>query len=599
MPGIKIITGGVDKRAGPPVCEAHMLFFKKLLTALGNSLPLGKLDLVSWLNFYRYISLLVVLIVFFAAPSQAPLYLKISFALILLLEAFLFIRAFTSENTTLSWKKILIFAEILGILFIAAFTGGIASPFLWYAANPIILAATLSALYFCWSVLAFFLAAIYILQKSPFFGVTEPLTLWPAYGEKTLFFILVTVGGTFFSYLCMKLSEQSRLMEQKIGQIKSLYEAMEVISHHTDPQEIVNLFASYGRALTGAKKVIVWVETQFGPRASSNQIYYAVRGPRKILSEKSWLPYLKKVFEEKVFEEKEEGRGVETKRIPSTEDSPGGHLIIVRVRSSSRFFGVLSAFYQGGKEDLLEAEQTLTFLADLCAVALEKRSQEALLEEFMLVEEKDRIAGEIHDHVTQNIFGLIYGLETLIKKENFEDHVRQQLRLMQKTAQKSLQELRASIYRISSYKNKVEPFLEEVKRYLFDLGQLNSVTINFDWQGDLGAISSQVRKSLYRILKEATSNAIRHGNCNKLDVLFKALPEKISLTIADDGRGFDPNLYDYGGESGLGILNMKELARNIGGNLIIESGQGKGATVCCEVPRSHERTSAEKEELIL
>jgi len=458
-----------------------------LLTALKRDLSVGKFDLISWLNFYRYISLLVVLIVFFAAPFQAPLYLKISFALIFLLEAFLFIRAYRAENTTLFWRKILIFAEILGILFIAAFTGGVASPFLWYAANPIILAATLPALYFCWSILAFFLAGIYILQKLPFFGVMELLSLWPAYTEKTLFFILVTVGGTFFSYLYMKLSEQSRLMEQKIQQIKSLYEAMEVISHHTDPQEIVNLFASYGRALTGGNKVIVWVETQFGSQAPSNQIYYAVRGPRKTLSEKSWLPYLKKVFEGKG-----EGREVETRMLPPSEDSPGGHLITVRVSSSSRFYGVLSAFYQGGKEDLFEAKQTLTFLADLCAVALEKRSQEALLEEFVLMEEKDRIAGEIHDRVTQNIFGLIYGLETLIKKENLGDHVKQQLRLMQKTAQMSLQELRASIYKISSYKNRVEPFFEEVKRYLFDLGQLNSVSINFDWQGDASPISSLV-----------------------------------------------------------------------------------------------------------
>lgn len=572
-----------------------MSFLKNLcIFLLIKYFPLEKIELTVWLNFYRYISLLAISIIFLAGPPMLPLHLKVALIFALLLEAFFFTRAYSGEKPSLFWKKFLIFGEISATALLAAFTGGFGSPFLWYAVNPLLLATTFSPVYFGGGMLIFFFVVTIFLQNFGLFGAAAPSPLWPGYADRLLFFILATSVGLFFSHLFRKLSQKARSMEQKIQQIKSLYEAMEVISHHTDPQEIVSLFASYGRALTGAKKVILWIQTQFGYHTSIQQNYYAVRGPRETLSEESWFPYLKRIFEEK-----EGGRDLEIQEFPSSEDYPGGELFTVKVRSSSRFFGLLSAFYQGRKEDLFEEKHTLAFLADLCAIALEKCSQDALWEEFLLMEEKDRIASEIHDNVTQNIFGLIYGLETLLKKESLSEQVREHLRLMQKTAQRSLRDLRASIYRISSRKNKMEPFIEEMKKYLFDLGQLNSVSITFDCQGDVNPISSLVRKSLYRILKEATGNAIRHGGCSTLTVIFKADSEKLSLTIADNGCGFETHLFDYGGERGLGLLNMKELARNMGGVLTIKSAPGKGTTVCCEVPRGYGRISAEKEGLIL
>jgi NarL family two-component system sensor histidine kinase LiaS len=112
-------------------------------------------------------------------------------------------------------------------------------------------------------------------------------------------------------------------------------------------------------------------------------------------------------------------------------------------------------------------------------------------------------------------------------------------------------------------------------------------------------MTSLARKSLYRIIREATGNAIRHGNCSNISVLLVGSNDRIRLAITDNGCGFDPLSLNYGGKSGLGLLNMKELARNMGGSLTIESKTGRGTTVACEIPKGQDRKTAEKEELIV
>lgn len=125
--------------------------------------------------------------------------------------------------------------------------------------------------------------------------------------------------------------------------------------------------------------------------------------------------------------------------------------------------------------------------------------------------------------------------------------------------------------------------MEDVQRYLTDLGQLNDVSIEFSCQGNISSLKSITRNSLYRIIREATGNAVRHGNCSSIQVFLKGENGTIKLIIADNGEGFDLEKYQHEGKNGLGLLNMKELARSMGGSLSIESSPGKGTVVSCIV----------------
>jgi NarL family two-component system sensor histidine kinase LiaS len=556
-------------------------FFNKYLNSLKKKLYWDNLELASLLSYYRYISLFITSGFYLCGPPPSPLYLKAGVCFCLLLEAFLFIRFYNNENGSTWGKKLFLFVETSGLSFILILTGGLDSPFLWYAVNPILLAVTLAPAYFCWALMGAFLFCSALLQQFNIYGPDASgasFVFWPDRAYLVVIFVLITLGGQLFNFLIVKLSRQAQIMEKQIQHIKSLYGAVEVFSHNSDPQEIVSLFASYSRALTGAKKVIVWIETEKGLSNPEKKSYFAVRGPRDVFPEKNWYPYIKKEFEKK-----QSTSEVNVQSFFDAKEQKPGALVTVRIKSSVNVFGVLSAFYLGRGEALDKVEQTLTFLADLCAVALEKSAQESLSEKLLLIEEKDRIAGEIHDNVTQNIFGLVYGLDMLIKKEDLDEAVISQLKLLQKTAQRSLKDLRASIYCMSTRKNKKEPFLEDVQRYLTDLGQLNDVSIEFSCQGNISSLKSITRNSLYRIIREATGNAVRHGNCSSIQVFLKGENGTIKLIIADNGEGFDLEKYQHEGKNGLGLLNMKELARSMGGSLSIESSPGKGTVVSCIV----------------
>lgn len=547
---------------------------------LGITIPLKKtfyrenLDTGSLLSLYRYGSLLITSLFYFLGPPPAPWYLKAGVSVCLLAEALAFTRVYQANGGKFA-RHILIAIETTGLALLLIITGGLDSPFLWYAVNPILLAVTLLPIYFCWSMAAAFLTLAFSLHQFRLYSLEPSAPLWPDRSNFILIFILITFAAQLFSYLISRLSRQNMLVEKQIRHIKSLYEAIDVLSRHSSPKEIINLFASYSKALTGAVKAIVWMEMDLGLKEPQTNVLYAVRGPRRILVEETWYNYIKQLFETGNTDWE-----TDIYSLPADAESKGA-LLSVRIRSNTRFYGLLSTFHQDDS-NLKEVEKTLHFLADICAMLLEKRSAEALAEELLLLDEKDRIAGEIHDKVTQNIFGLIYGLDYLIKQEDISEPVKQRVRLMQKTAQQSLRDLRESIYNLSSTRQNNQPFSEELKTYLHNLGQVNDVNVDFTSKGNFHRLKPSAQSALYRIIREATANSIRHGFCNNIQVYLGSENGGIRLSISDDGHGFNPEVLQNSDKAGLGLINMQEQAHLLGGKLQIDSVLGKGTRIYCE-----------------
>ena len=563
---------------------------RKLLEFMRKINPGDSLNIGTVLNYYRYGSLLITSIFYFGGPPAAPWFLKTGVSLCLLLEAVVFTRLFKANGDKIM-QKALVAIETAGLAFILIFTGGLDSPFLWYAINPILAAATLLPFYFCWSMAAAFLVLAFSLHRFRLYSLEPDLPLWPDRSNFILIFIQITLAAQLFNHLISKLSRQAEIMANQFEHIKSLYQSVEVISHSSEPKEIINLFASYSKALTKAIKVIVWSEIAMGLKTAYKSVLYAVRGPRGQLKEEIWYPHIKKLFTTVNTNWKTD--------VVFLPDGSGGRgaLVTVPIKSNTTVYGLLSTYHYGDR-DLAEREKILHFLADLCAIILEKRAMEILAEELILSDEKDRIAGEIHDKVTQNIFGLVYGLDCLLKQEQLGEEPRQRIRVMQKTAQQSLRDLRESIYNLSSLKNKRQPFLDEIKTYLYNLGQLNDVRVTFHCFEDSPALKPAARSALYRIIREATANSIRHGFCKNIDVLLDLKDEKIRLEISDDGRGFDPKAAERNDRCGLGLINMKEQARLLGTRLSVESSPGSGTRIILDTAPEQEGRSLNGREVL-
>ena len=93
-----------------------------------------------------------------------------------------------------------------------------------------------------------------------------------------------------------------------------------------------------------------------------------------------------------------------------------------------------------------------------------------------------------------------------------------QLELIRDTATQAIKELRASIYQLSSKKRKEKSFSRTLQEYLESFSKLNGVSLELNISGDENMLSSRMRKILYRIIRETTGNAVRHGECSKLGV---------------------------------------------------------------------------------
>ena len=559
---------------------------------LKKNISWDELDIHTLLHYYRYASLLITSTFYLLGPPFVPLYYKLVLITVLFLEALVFIRVYR-ENTSALVKKILVLIELFGLLIVLVFTGGLDSAFLWYAINPILLSTTLLPYYFCWGAASSFIATAFYLQNyitsHPEF---EPF-IWSERAYILLIFILVTLSAQLSNYLIKKLAMQKSIMEKQLEHIKSLYEAIEIFSHHNDPEEVASLFAFYSKMLTGAVKAIIWAR-ELGTSSNISRIIYAVSGPKKILVEENWYPYVKKLFEDTSNDWR-----TDLKTFPTTGKANAGTLLTVRIKSKSNIFGALSVYFpQSNRFKREESEKTLVFLADLYAAALDKRYLESMSEKILLAEEKDRIARQIHDTVNQNIFGLIHGLSNINRQYDFPEPAKEQLTLLQKTARRCLQDIRHSIYDLQNTQNKKTPFVNELKDYLSELQEINNITVKLTTTDNFDQFDPVERNSLVRIIREASCNAIRHGGCKNILIKMEYIDREFCLSITDDGCGFNIDELKERGHNGLGLHNMNKMAVNIGGKLVINSSPEIGTEIKLTKNYADQAMPSFKEEVI-
>jgi len=370
--------------------------------------------------------------------------------------------------------------------------------------------------------------------------------------------------------------------EQNLKQLSSLYAAVETISSRNTPQEVTDLFAAYGRTMTGCDKVILWMD-KMEIDGIEQQPVYSVKGKKDNFPEDEWQDTLLKTWAE---------ISVNPEPLVQQLSSRGknSYLISVPVKSGARCYGLLCGIHSQKEYLNHDIMQTLTILGDLTAIAVERNLVNLFDSKLLLLDEQNRIAGEIHDTISQSIFSIVYGIDALAKEaaNSMEEKYRESLFSIRNLASETARELRLVIYRLSPRKRGDETFLQEIKAYLGEVARLNQVSINFDSTGKEEFLNPAIRKGFYRIIKEAIGNSIRHGKSREIFVKLEMTPFRCLLTISDDGKGFKVRDYQemYSSGNQLGLVNMRELAISLQGSLNIQSEPEKGTIITCSVPTS-------------
>lgn len=200
---------------------------------------------------------------------------------------------------------------------------------------------------------------------------------------------------------------------------------------------------------------------------------------------------------------------------------------------------------------------------------------------------RDGIARDLHDELGSTLGSISYYSEALKRKLGPEDAVAQQV------ADRIGANSREMIGRMSDIVWSVDPrnddttsLLDRMKVHAGDLLATRGIQLNFHTGAGISErrLSTSSRRALFLIFKEALHNALKYAECSAVDISLTSTRRTITLSVADNGKGFDPdNVDSYNGN---GLPSMRTRAANLGGNFGVHSRPGEGTTVSVTVPLS-------------
>ena len=250
---------------------------------------------------------------------------------------------------------------------------------------------------------------------------------------------------------------------------------------------------------------------------------------------------------------------------------------------------VAGAFYltdKEGADEFSDADQELieTFAAH-AALALDNARLHERSRELSIVEERNRLARELHDAVTQKLFGVVLAAESgtaLLDRD--PQQVGVQLALVRELAREAMDELRSVIVHLRPAALESQGIAVALAKHVEVARRVHRREIVLAIEGG-APLAAAVEGDVFRIAQEALHNALRHADAARIDVLLRSRAGRLELEVTDDGVGFDPQLAGVRSRR-LGLTTMAERARSAGGTLTIESAPGAGTTVRLELGES-------------
>src|SRR5258705_3224385 len=250
-------------------------------------------------------------------------------------------------------------------------------------------------------------------------------------------------------------------------------------------------------------------------------------------------------------------------------------------------FSIAPAYYQTAWFRTLAVVMFLSLLwaAHRLRLRIVERHQAeitALNESLMKAQEQERmrIAGELHDGVMQQISALSLMLGT--SKRQPEAEAKKTIADVQRKLIEVGTEVRQLSHNLHPPMLKDAGLPEALRGYCEEFSHVRGIAVTCDADDKVRDLSRGAALALYRVAQEALGNAAAHGAAQHVDVRLTRSNGRVTLSVTDDGKGFDPNRIS--GLRGLGLINMRERARQLNGTFELDSGPGRGTTVRVTIP---------------
>lgn len=369
---------------------------------------------------------------------------------------------------------------------------------------------------------------------------------------------------------------------RRVDEVETLLAVQQAITSRLDLDSIMKLIADEARRLTSSKTSISFL-------LEGDELVISVVSGEAI--DNAFVGYRMPVENSLTGLTFKSGKPI---RVADAGQDPRAHadlvqrlgiqsLMVVPLRSGSEPIGSISVTNKILGTFTGDDERVLTMLASGAAIAIENARLYGQAQQAAMLEERQRLARDLHDSVTQSLYGVTMYAEAAARllsagqTEIATDHLRE----LRGTAQEALQEMRLLLFELRPPVLEEEGLVAALQTRLEAVERRSGLEIALNIVGDEDQLPLYIEEALYRIALEALNNTLKHAQAHKVEVLLHHGPECVKLAVIDDGLGFDPaNLRKKGG---MGLSNMQERARLAGGQLTVDSQPGEGTKVLVEI----------------
>jgi len=225
--------------------------------------------------------------------------------------------------------------------------------------------------------------------------------------------------------------------------------------------------------------------------------------------------------------------------------------------------------------------RVMSTLADLTAVAVQNARSYQQAQVLAVLEERNRLARELHDSVSQALYGIALGIRTartLLERD--PQKAADPLNYTLSLAEAALAEMRSLIFELRPETLEKEGLVAALTKQATSLQTRHGIDVELNLC-DEPKLPLEVKEAIYRITREALHNTVKHAKASRASLMLCQTQDGISFTVCDNGVGFDPNgsFPDH-----LGLKSMRERATRLDGTLSIESSPQNGTCVKVDIP---------------
>jgi nitrate/nitrite-specific signal transduction histidine kinase len=257
--------------------------------------------------------------------------------------------------------------------------------------------------------------------------------------------------------------------------------------------------------------------------------------------------------------------------------------IAASLKRGERSIGTLCVIARSPRGFSPREMDLLRGLASQAAIAIENGRLHEQLRNLTLLEERERIAMDLHDGIIQSIYAV--GLNV----ERCAELVKDDSREVKAPLERAVDDLNDVIRGIRTYISNLRPRSSDgrgLREAIADAAKVvkinSSIKVEIIEEGVGGELSQAQIAQLSHIAQEALANVLKHAGASSVTVRLLSRDDRLVLSIQDNGVGFDPQAVEP--TAGQGLRNMAERARTLGGTFSVKSGQGSGTEIAVRIP---------------